>query len=169
MVSETRMNDKGNTLSERAYTGFATPTTMTDSSTNRPTGKLRTGDPSYFETTNKYDSDGKNLYTFLPRGNKVAVTYDSTASERAGENNVTTVISSDEGLGSLADITSSATYESNYQKIKTSTDALGEVTTFYYDYEEATLGDLNDDGVTNGDFNLQHRRTSIFVEQSQIT
>ena len=37
----------------------------------------------------------------------------------------------------------------SHAQIKTWTDHRQEVTTFYYDHEEATLGDLNGDGLTN--------------------
>jgi len=41
------------------------------------------------------------------------------------------------------------TYEQEFRKVKTETDPNGNVTTYYYDYEEATCGDLNGDGITD--------------------
>jgi RHS repeat-associated protein len=41
------------------------------------------------------------------------------------------------------------TYEPQLNRVRTAIDELGKTTTFDYDYEEATLGDVNGDGLTN--------------------
>ncbi len=47
--------------------------------------------------------------------------------------------------------TTAYTYEPRFHKIKSVTDANYNAVTYYYDYEEAALGDLNGDGVANQD------------------
>ncbi len=47
------------------------------------------------------------------------------------------------------DLVSRTTYEPRFDRVKTKTDPMGRVTTYFYDYEEATLGDLNGDGRTD--------------------
>ena len=86
-----------------------------------------------------YNTNHEVLTVLYPRGNKVAYTYAS--SPDMAEGNVLTTTRSDEGLGSLADIVTTYTYESNYQFVKTMTDPRGEVYTYTYDYEESAASD----------------------------
>ncbi len=155
IITETRLNDKGNPVSNRIYTGFADPglpTTLTD---NRPSGKLRPSDPDFFETVTAYDPEGKPLPSTNPRGNVTETEYNTAATERHGENNPTRIVQKVGSVGGdVTELVTEVTYEDNYQLRKTDTDARGNMTTHFYDYEEAILGDLNGDGATDGDQGL---------------
>ncbi len=63
-------------VSHRSYTGFSTPAVAVTSTSNRPTGKLRAGDPDYFETTCAYNADSLCTRVTCPDGSQELATYD---------------------------------------------------------------------------------------------
>lgn len=74
-VSETLYDSKNRPLSIKELTGRATPGTPVTASGNQPTGKLRSSDPAYFETTLAYNLDSQVTRITYPRGNSVAMVY----------------------------------------------------------------------------------------------
>ncbi|MGE4157681.1 MAG: DUF6531 domain-containing protein [Planctomycetota bacterium] len=152
VVKHIYMNPLGNPVKVRDYTGFANPAQPTTLVSNLPAGKLRTSDPDYFETRTGHDSQGKPTLSTLPRGNTVTTAYNADATERHGQDNPETITRNVGAVGGpVTTLTTSMTYaESNFHLVKTLTDPKGFQTQYFYDFDEATLGDLNGDGVTNG-------------------
>lgn len=74
-VIETVCDRLHRVLSSRQYTGFATPGVPVTSTTNRPAGKLRAGDPDFFETTCAYNSHHLPTRVTHPDGSQDRVTY----------------------------------------------------------------------------------------------
>ena len=109
---------------------------------------LRPTDPASFVTTFSYNPNLERIEVVLPDGDKRQFTYDMTNPNRQAQGNLRSVrrVSQNAGDPSLL---VSYTYEPLYNLIKTVTDWRSFVTTYYYDYEEAQLGDLNGDGLTN--------------------
>lgn len=75
-VTERAFNKMHRLMRCRQYTGFAIPGQAVTSTTNRPAGKLRSGDPDYFETTCAYNADSLCTRISYPDGSKELVTYD---------------------------------------------------------------------------------------------
>lgn len=88
-VSKTWVNDRVGRVTEnffnadnqlvivRQYTGFADPDLPTTDTSNLPTGKLRAGDPTYFETRYGYNADGHVAWVLHPRGTKTVSVYEA--------------------------------------------------------------------------------------------
>jgi RHS repeat-associated protein len=99
----------------------------------------------FYTTTYAYDAANQAEVERirLPLSNGVRLDYDSEGNlverRRMQDPNLTP---------SSADLVWNATYESVFNQPKTITDELGYTTTYFYDYEEASLGDLNGDGIT---------------------
>lgn len=126
-------NTDGTILKQRQYT-------------NR---NVNPADPVYFETLFSHNALGERSLTTFPRGNTLAYAYDELNSDPRSRGNVTQVVRTDGPVGGLPDTVVGYAYESVFQQTKTITNARGNSTTLYYDYEEATLGDLNADGRTD--------------------
>src|SRR5262249_26819451 len=62
---------------EREYTGRANVGQPTTESSNRPTAKLRAGDPDYFETKSMYLPEGQRSEVRHPNGNLTQYVYES--------------------------------------------------------------------------------------------
>jgi YD repeat-containing protein len=75
-VTERAFNKMHRLLRCREYTGFAIPGQPVTSTTNRPAGKLRSGDPDYFETSCAYNADGLCTRIIYPDGSQEQVAYD---------------------------------------------------------------------------------------------
>ena len=75
-VCETVFDTQHRVVSFREYTGFATPGVEVTESGNRPVGKLRAGDPDFFETTCKYNADSRLTVITHPDGSRKRVTYE---------------------------------------------------------------------------------------------
>ncbi len=103
---------------------------------------LRSGEPVSYVTTYTYNWHTELLQTTYPDGSSVVNTYDT-------QGNVLTITRKPPSGSTAPNLVTTFTYESNYNFVKTVVDPNGKKTTYYYDYEEATLGDLNGDGVTN--------------------
>ncbi|MCG8430800.1 MAG: DUF6531 domain-containing protein, partial [Candidatus Omnitrophica bacterium] len=102
----------------------------------------RDGEPSKYVTTYVYGRWDPRIIT-LPGGNQVRYDYD-TYDNIVRKKLVPAPGSSDPTL------ITEFSYEYEYNFIKTREDPRGNITTYYYDYEEASSGDLNGDGVTDG-------------------
>lgn len=65
------------------YTGRATPGVPVTATSNRPTGRLRSSDPAYYQTTCSYDLNSLATQITEPRGNSVAMVYEFDANNAA--------------------------------------------------------------------------------------
>jgi YD repeat-containing protein len=100
---------------------------------------------STFLTQYSHSTETERTSITFPKGNSIAYKYDTQNADRRAQGNLLEVKRTTQG----AQLTTTFTYETHYNQVKTSTDPKGKTTTFYFDYEEATLGDLNGDGLTN--------------------
>ena len=85
-VTEYFCDARGRCVLERDYTGRATPGLEVTDSVNRPTGKLRSSDPDYYDTSCAWNNDSLCTRLTLPGGNALACVYqgdfDSSTSAR---------------------------------------------------------------------------------------
>ena len=65
------------------YTGRATPGVAVTSTSNQPTGRLRSTDPAYYLTTYSYDLNSLPTQITDPRGNTTAMVYEYDANNAA--------------------------------------------------------------------------------------
>ncbi|MFA5794683.1 MAG: RHS repeat-associated core domain-containing protein [Candidatus Brocadiia bacterium] len=98
----------------------------------------------------EYNTQGERTRTILPKGNSIEYVYDANNPILLSQGNLLQVKRVSLTPDSLP-LTTGFTYEPRHNQIKSITDALGRVTTFYFDYEELSQGDLNGDGITNQD------------------
>jgi RHS repeat-associated protein len=61
----------------REFTGRASTNAPTTETTNRPTGKLRASDPTFFETRHEYNNDSRETRTIHPNGNITEHVYEA--------------------------------------------------------------------------------------------
>ena len=95
-----------------------------------------------YETKYEYNSDKLITKIVYPKGNSVVYAYDT-------KGNLTQVTRKPKTGSAEPNIVTTFTYEPRYNFVKTTIDPLNNTTTYYYDYEEAGLGDLHGDGITN--------------------
>lgn len=76
-VRELYYDGAGRCLRERRYTGRAVNGVPTTATVNRPSGKLRTDDPDWFETLCEYDDDGLVTRIVHPAGNITRYVHES--------------------------------------------------------------------------------------------
>jgi RHS repeat-associated protein len=143
--SATLVTDRNGNIVDWIYNSDGTPVQKIVF-TNRV---VNPNDPPSFTTTYTHNVDGERATTTLPRGNSTTATYDSANPDIRRHGNLLSLARADGPLGGSADLVLSATYEPNFQFMKTLTDPRGNITTYFFDYEEATLGDLNGDGNIN--------------------
>jgi Rhs family protein len=80
--------DGGNRVTRRLeYTGRANPIQQTTETSNRPTGKLRPGDPDFFETRYEWNADSLKTRVFHPNGNITEYIYESDLNPSASSRN----------------------------------------------------------------------------------
>jgi RHS repeat-associated protein len=79
-----------------------------------------------------FDGRGRPIKNTAPEGNSVEFVYDS-------KNRVTQTTAKAKPASGLADIVSSATYDATWNKVKTTTDNMGRVTTMNYDVANGNL------------------------------
>ena len=75
-VTEHFFGNRNQLLILRRYTGRADPNQPTTEALNRPTGKLRSGDPDYFETRYQYNSEYLPTRIDYPNGNYLTNVYE---------------------------------------------------------------------------------------------
>ena len=109
---------------------------------------VRSSDPSYYLTIYVYDSNRERVKIIYPSGSWVKYVYDDRGNclevrrKRAGDADIDSPAN---------DIVTRFTYDTRFNLLKTMTDPNGNISVYYYDYEEMLLGDLNGDTVTDGD------------------
>jgi len=79
-----------------------------------------------------FDGRGRPIKSTAPEGNSVEFVYDS-------KNRVTQTTAKAKPASALADIVTSATYDATWNKLKTTTDNMGRVTTMNYDVVNGNL------------------------------
>lgn len=79
-----------------------------------------------------FDGRGRPIKNTAPEGNSIEMVYDS-------KNRVTQTTVKAKPASGLADIVSSATYDATWNKLKTTTDNMGRVTTMNYDVANGNL------------------------------
>jgi RHS repeat-associated protein len=77
-VKEFYYDENNYGLMFREFTGLAGPDMKTTENTNRPAGKLRPGDPEFFETRWAYNTQGLASEVIFPNLNSTLLTYDET-------------------------------------------------------------------------------------------
>lgn len=95
-----------------------------------------------YVTKYEYNSDKLVTKIIYSRGNSVEYAYDA-------KGNLLTTKRHPISGSTEPDIVSNFAYEPSFNFVKTAVDPKGNITTYYYDYEEAAFGDLNGDGITN--------------------
>lgn len=75
-VCEAIFDRQHRVVSFRQYTGFATPDSFVTSSSNRPSGKLRSTDPDFYETHFEYNADHALTRCVLPDGSELITTFE---------------------------------------------------------------------------------------------
>jgi YD repeat-containing protein len=75
-VAEYEFSPHNELIRHRAYTGRADPNLPTTETDNRPAGKLRPGDPPYFETVFNYNADSLMTQITPPDGSRVDFVYE---------------------------------------------------------------------------------------------
>ena len=74
-VSTALFDSRNRPVQVDQYTGRSTPGVPVTSSANQPTGKLRSSDPAFYETTYSYNLDSRPTQIVYPRSNSVAMVY----------------------------------------------------------------------------------------------
>lgn len=123
---------------------------------------LRPTDPATYVTEYSYNAQFERTLVRFPGGQELGFVYDDANPDPCGRGNLLQVTRTPAGGG--APLVFSVTYEARYQQPKVATSWDGTVTTYFYDYEEATLGDLNGDGVTT-----QDRGNLVLVRYPDVT
>ena len=117
-------------------------------------GKLRSGDPDTYTTEYSWNSHSQLTNVKYPRGNATKYLFDTTYTWAVAQ-----VVRKENDSDSDSDADNLITayeYVGNFGQVKTVKDPNGYAagtpyaTTYIYDFEEATLGDQNGDGVTTG-------------------
>jgi len=75
-VSEFFYDDQNRHVMTRDFTGRADPDNPTTGSSNRPAGKLRPGDPDFFETRFEYNADALVTEVLFPEGSSTLNVYE---------------------------------------------------------------------------------------------
>ncbi len=75
-VTEFLYNSFNLLVDMREYTGRAVAGQPTTDVSNRPTGKLRASDPTYFETRYEYNADSQLTRTVFPNGNSTELVHE---------------------------------------------------------------------------------------------
>ncbi|MCH8148591.1 MAG: RHS repeat protein [Planctomycetes bacterium] len=123
------------------YTGRADSDLPTTESDNRPTGKLRPGDPDVFETRYEYNNDSLRTEIVDANGNVVVPSYDEANASRRSQGNMTERCRQPNPLlgGDQADICETFEYDDRFggccgsNFITRHVDGRGNETTHMYD------------------------------------
>ena len=84
-VKEYFFDAQNRTVRRREYTGQANPQQPSTELSNRPTGKLRPGDPSYFETIYEWNDDSLLTRQTQPNGNVTEYVFESDLNPQASQ------------------------------------------------------------------------------------
>jgi len=139
----TRTTDHNGYVNEYEYSPEGLPTRWI-----QYTHGIRLGAPPSYVQEYSHNANAELTQITLGRGNSIVYVFDETNPDPLQRGNLLEVrtISHIPGENPL---TVHFTYEPVFNDVKTVTDSRSYVTTYYYDYEEATLGDLNGDGRTD--------------------
>jgi YD repeat-containing protein len=125
-ITEYDLDPMGSIITETVYTRGIRPT-----------------DPLSFVTVYSHTRQTECVKTIFPKGNSVEHTVDVNNTNRLAQGNLLQT----KRKSGANELVNSFTYEQLFNQVKTATDANGKVTTFFFDYEEVTMGDLNGDGL----------------------
>ncbi len=75
-VTEYEFDIRNRLVRMREFTGRGNPDQPTTVGSNRPTGKLRPGDPAFFETRYEWNNDSNLTQAFYPNGNITQYVYE---------------------------------------------------------------------------------------------
>lgn len=109
-------NDAGNPVSETVFTQ-----------------DLRPGDPASYITNYQHNADLERTQVVFPKGNCIDYTYDD-------KGNLLKICRKPDPNTYDPNITTTLTYDPNFNFVKTVTDPNGNVTTYTYDYEDPNYG-----------------------------
>jgi RHS repeat-associated protein len=123
-VSDSWLTPQGNVSAETKYANGIMPEDVT--------------------TTYEHITTTERSATIFPNGNSIEYLYDINNANPRARGNLLSITRKADGED---DITTSFTYETHYNQIKSSTDAKGKTITYYYDWEEIqNTIDYNEDG-----------------------
>jgi len=135
----------------REFTGRANPDIPTTEFSNRPTNKLRAGDPDSFTTSYEYDADSLLIRKVLPNGNSIEYTYDVSNPDPRARGNLLQERCLPGGLGGdQTEILQSYTYDPDFNFVATHTNGRGFTTTYTHDPVNGDLLQIDHPTVTLG-------------------
>jgi YD repeat-containing protein len=88
-VSEFLFDSRQRCVSVREFTGRANPTLPTTATENRPTGKLRSDDPDYFETRWEWNADSLCTREIRPDGGSTEISHQRAQDYNSSRSNKT--------------------------------------------------------------------------------
>ncbi|MEK7450198.1 MAG: DUF6531 domain-containing protein, partial [Planctomycetota bacterium] len=109
---------------------------------------VRPSDPGSYATLYEHNANMERTKTIFPRGNSIEYIFDDQEPDPRAQGNLRQVI---RRTAQGAELITRFSYESRFNQIQTIIDAAGRTTQFFFDYQEPSLGDLNNDNYTGGD------------------
>jgi YD repeat-containing protein len=86
-VTEYLFDSRQRCVSEREFTGRANPLLPTTATENRPTGKLRSDDPDYFETRWEWNADSLCTLEIRPDGGSTEISHQRAFNQNSSRSN----------------------------------------------------------------------------------
>jgi len=115
------------------------------------TGAVNPADPLAYVWQREHNADCELTRLIFPEGNSIERVFDQANPDVRARGNLLEV-SNVSHIPGEPPLLTTYTYEPLYNMPRTATDTRGQTTRIYYDYEEASLGDLNGDGDTTAAF-----------------